>query len=91
MSKSERAARERARRRAKAKAALDKRIEEIRVLEHKAGFDKGVRAGMSMTRAQVLEHAGALYKLGKDANALAVREVYKALESPLANTEERRG
>lgn len=81
MSKDERARAERARRKAKAAAALAARIEQIRVTEHKAGFDKGVQFGASMERGKVLEHAAVHYKAGRDVQAAAVRGVYRALSN----------
>lgn len=88
MSKDERARRARAARKAAKEAALATRIEQIRVTEHKAGFDEGVRAGASIERGKVLEHAAVHYKAGRDVQAAAVRGVYRALANVLGAVNE---
>lgn len=95
MSKDERARRARAARKAAKEAALATRIEQIRVTEHKAGFDKGVRHGTGAALALILGHAGRLYEAGQDVQAAAVRTVYRqarieaGIVSPIRDADEK--
>lgn len=83
MSKEDAARRARAARKAAKAAALNKRIEEIRVAEHKAGFDKGVRHGTGAALALILGHAGRLYEAGQDVQAAAVRSVHRQAKNEM--------